>query len=547
MILLSAQIILSSAPFLLAQSFSGQNTVTKYDYLLNNPLIANAIVWEGGSGSTSYPGWSSNKKTQLQGLLNDLEANAPFPIINPPELTDDIYFSKDDAWMIYLTHLAHALWIEANSHVAWHITDFSSEDLALLLDSRTLLKYNGPDQYSFDWNNVMGRVTDWDIQFSYEFMEAHDFIKSTQDSTVYAFASWCRQYLLHIIGSDSNPDGYERLYGYRGYPLVNRILDPLPDTYGHISAGCWGTSGFFAAVMRSVNIPVIHAYAIFSTPGSSPFAHSRIELPTIDRGLCHSDDLYNQTCKPTGHLVPTEMLFPNLEWLEDFIADPVVLDSSGTYVNGKYDQALYNSTKHMLDLGVDYLTDYILYQRAKDDNEYAPPTSLDNLLIGPSVGGAVVQYAKPYFTESERVLIIAQVDEEIRRLGSGSWDTGKQVVRDRYFSSYEKDGYNTGVSRNEATRPQQPVLYPNFPNPFNSETVVRFNISEDTSREVKLTIYDLLGRRIRTLVQSTFGPGIYTACWDGRDDKNRLLSSGVYIVRLETVHFTQYRRMILLR
>lgn len=520
-------------------------TTSKYDSLLNDPNIAEAIVWENASGSTKYSDWSADKKTQLLNLCTDLDSNAPFPINHPPDLTEDRYFIPDDAWMIYLTHVAHSLWLEANHKVSWSITDFSADQLSLLLDSRTLMKYDPPDQYSFDAYNVMGRVTDWDIRFSYDFMEIHDFIKSTQDSTVYAFAYWCRKYLLHIAGSSSNPDGYEALYGYRGYPLVNRILDPLPETYGHLSAGCWGTSGLFAAVMRSVNIPVEHRYVLFSSPGDNTTAHSRIALPTINKGLCHSDDLYNQVCKPTGNVVPTEMLFPTLDWLRDYIDDPIALDSSDTYANRPSDQAMFNMCKHKLDLAVNYLADYLLYERARDDNEATPPILLENALIGPSVGGSIVEFAKPYFSESERQNVINRVDEELRNLGSGSWEAGKQIVTDRWTAPYEKDDYTTTVNPPPTTTPQSFRLLQNFPNPFNQSTCIRYKLNGSAS--VKLAVHDILGRQICMLDEGIRESGTHTKSWDGRDEGGLLMPSGIYLIRLQSGKLSKVCRLVLIR
>lgn len=519
----------------------------KYEDLLNNPLISGAIVWEDGSGAVAYAGWPSGKKSQLIDLCNGIDADASFPIDHPPDLTDDLYFSEEDAWMIFLTHVAHSLWLEANRIVSWSLTDLTGDQLSCLLDCRKLIKYYGPDQYHFENYPGLGRVTDWNIRFSYDFMVIHDFIKSTQDSTVHAFASWCRTYVRHISGSYSNPDGYETLYGYRGYPLVNRILDPLPETWGHISAGCWGTTGLFSAVMRSVNIPVVHGYSIFSAPGSGVSAHSRIELPTLGKGLCHSDDLYNAVCLPKGNLVPTELLFTTLDWLEEYISNPATLDVGDTYTNNMEEQAMYNACKYLLTLAVEYLTDYLLYQRARDENESTPPTALENALIGPSVGGSIVEFAKPYFPESERQDILSRVDDELKRLGSGSWDAGKQIVQDRWYAPYEKDDYNTGVDSWVSVLPASFILSSNFPNPFNAETVIRFELSGHTTRELTITVHDMLGRQIRQLAHGRHTPGAHTVRWDGKDALGRSMSSGIYLCRLRTGYEARAHRMVLLR
>jgi flagellar hook assembly protein FlgD len=62
-----------------------------------------------------------------------------------------------------------------------------------------------------------------------------------------------------------------------------------------------------------------------------------------------------------------------------------------------------------------------------------------------------------------------------------------------------------------------------------------------------LTIYDPLGRRVRTLVDADQGPGTYQAAWDGTDSKGRPAASGVYFVRLEGIGQSETRRMALIR
>ncbi|HTO93064.1 MAG TPA: S8 family serine peptidase, partial [Bacteroidota bacterium] len=77
-------------------------------------------------------------------------------------------------------------------------------------------------------------------------------------------------------------------------------------------------------------------------------------------------------------------------------------------------------------------------------------------------------------------------------------------------------------------------LLQNFPNPFNPGTTVGFVVPEQA--DVTIAIYDLLGRRVRTLLHDTFAAtwtAPYTKEWDGRDDGGRPVATGVYICRME--------------
>lgn len=79
-----------------------------------------------------------------------------------------------------------------------------------------------------------------------------------------------------------------------------------------------------------------------------------------------------------------------------------------------------------------------------------------------------------------------------------------------------------------------------FPNPFNDVTSISFEVPAGC--KVALGVYDVLGRKVRTLVDMSCGPGRYSAPWDGRE-----VASGVYIVRMEAGEFSKAIKVTLLR
>jgi hypothetical protein len=88
-------------------------------------------------------------------------------------------------------------------------------------------------------------------------------------------------------------------------------------------------------------------------------------------------------------------------------------------------------------------------------------------------------------------------------------------------------------------------LYQNYPNPFNPVTKIKFDIPANVksrTSNVKVIVYDILGREIATLVNEQLKPGVYEASWDGSN-----YSSGVYFYSLVTEGFTQTKRMVLLK
>ena len=99
----------------------------------------------------------------------------------------------------------------------------------------------------------------------------------------------------------------------------------------------------------------------------------------------------------------------------------------------------------------------------------------------------------------------------------------------------------------EGAEPVVPEVYQlsqNYPNPFNPSTVIRFRLP--LAAAVELTVYNLAGQRIRTLVEGVRSAGVHQVTWDGRDGAGRVVASGVYFSRLHAADFVGVRKMVLL-
>jgi hypothetical protein len=88
-------------------------------------------------------------------------------------------------------------------------------------------------------------------------------------------------------------------------------------------------------------------------------------------------------------------------------------------------------------------------------------------------------------------------------------------------------------------------LAQNYPNPFNPITTIQYQISAKSM--VNLSVFDVSGRLIRTLVNEYNDPGFHAAHWDGRDGRGIEAASGIYFYRLQTGSYTATKRMVLLR
>jgi len=89
------------------------------------------------------------------------------------------------------------------------------------------------------------------------------------------------------------------------------------------------------------------------------------------------------------------------------------------------------------------------------------------------------------------------------------------------------------------------ALEQNYPNPFNPTTTIAFTL--DRSGPVKLQVFDVKGRLVRTLVNEIRSPGPYSVDWDGKDNAGRAAAAGLYMYRLATGDVVQQKKMTLLK
>lgn len=90
-----------------------------------------------------------------------------------------------------------------------------------------------------------------------------------------------------------------------------------------------------------------------------------------------------------------------------------------------------------------------------------------------------------------------------------------------------------------------PHIVQAYPNPFNTETIVRWN--QDTNEEISLGIYDMLGREVKNLISATMPAGEHFAVWDATNRTGIHVSSGVYILRAQFRDSQQSLRLIVCR
>lgn len=102
-----------------------------------------------------------------------------------------------------------------------------------------------------------------------------------------------------------------------------------------------------------------------------------------------------------------------------------------------------------------------------------------------------------------------------------------------------------GIADQIRAIPEEFSLAQNYPNPFNPSTTIEFELKNDTY--AKLSVYNMLGQRIRNLVDQKQTAGRYLVQWDGMDENGKAVSSGIYFYRIETESFSATKKMLLIR
>ena len=98
---------------------------------------------------------------------------------------------------------------------------------------------------------------------------------------------------------------------------------------------------------------------------------------------------------------------------------------------------------------------------------------------------------------------------------------------------------------NTTDLPQKFVLYKNYPNPFNSGTIIRYQLPYE--ERVVLKIFNVLGEEIRVLTNKQHHAGIHKTYWDGCDENGRIAASGMYIYQIQIGAFVKSRKMMVIR
>ncbi|MCF7913441.1 MAG: T9SS type A sorting domain-containing protein [Candidatus Cloacimonetes bacterium] len=144
--------------------------------------------------------------------------------------------------------------------------------------------------------------------------------------------------------------------------------------------------------------------------------------------------------------------------------------------------------------------------------------------------------------DSEEITIFYDTNDMV----IGEYDCIINILSDSWFAK-EVNTHLTVVTvgENDDDVPETTKLLGNFPNPFNPSTDIKFNLAENSLTE--LAIYNTKGQKVRTLLHENIEAGTHSINWNGRNDHNRPVSSGIYYLKLRTSKDNLSQKLLLLK
>jgi len=141
------------------------------------------------------------------------------------------------------------------------------------------------------------------------------------------------------------------------------------------------------------------------------------------------------------------------------------------------------------------------------------------------------------------------IDDERDELLINMWDDPPGLGSIKWFNWIYKPDFTVNIENEDNSLPNDYNVYPLYPNPFNPQTNLKFDISQNSFTTIK--VYNILGKEITTLLDKEMSPGNYTISWEAKDSDGKLIPSSVYLFRFSatsvTGNYTRTQKAILLK
>ena len=129
----------------------------------------------------------------------------------------------------------------------------------------------------------------------------------------------------------------------------------------------------------------------------------------------------------------------------------------------------------------------------------------------------------------------------IMKTAMGEWGSAEV---EKFVERLAKEKGQKELASDGSQIPKSFALFSNYPNPFNPETSIKYALPQ--SGHVRIEIYNVLGQRIATLIDTEMAQGYHVAKWDGRNSLGQRVGAGIYLVRMQSGSFVKTQKMMLL-
>ena len=156
--------------------------------------------------------------------------------------------------------------------------------------------------------------------------------------------------------------------------------------------------------------------------------------------------------------------------------------------------------------------------------------------------GTPDQYPESWWWMNHGENVMALTYEDMNCDAAGSYDSTAYAL---VLGICEYLGLDLTQIQNEADKPSGYSLLQNYPNPFNPVTKLRYDLPENS--HVNITIYDMLGRAVKTMVNQHQNAGHRSIIWDGTNDYDNTVSTGIYLYQIQAGAYTRTKKMVFLK
>lgn len=189
------------------------------------------------------------------------------------------------------------------------------------------------------------------------------------------------------------------------------------------------------------------------------------------------------------------------------------------------------------------------------------PTEVDSFMTVDTTWGIAIDDSIAYLASSGGGIRVLSISDPSNLYEMGFYQTSGRAEAVIYsepyayvateaglmiFEYYDPTSIGNGSDVGVST-PRTFSLSQNYPNPFNPSTTINYTLPIGEMEKVRLCVYDLRGRKVKTLVDEAKKGGSYSIHWDGKDDIGMVVGSGIYLYRLTTCSTSLTKKMLILQ